>query len=249
MIAKEILKRLPMVFGLGHKSDYFTNKGGYFYSGHYQNGKAKYYYDEISGEKVLNGEFEYEEIRNDFPSGKVRLRVHGKFADNKKVSLWTYESKRDGEKRKLCVEYADGMHEGLYSFRFKRSGSVLMFNTAGKLDIHMHQGHPVGKINGFFNRGTFEGFCDDEGLPDDVWSMDYSKTSLSEVCYDKWENGVLKNSYSLNLSTGEKMYRDEAMIKFFTGFVFRECYSLESILPNGSDIWDGSIVFINDLLD
>lgn len=219
------------------------NNGSNVYSGRYLDGKAIYFYDESANGRIYNGDFEYVKVYNDFPNGKVKTLVKGKFLNNKKNGTWTFKCKRKGENAILKIDYADGIHEGTYSYTtFGKRDSLSFKSGTSSLKLEMVDNHPVGEISGQFGKVTFKGYCDENGLPDGKWFMDMSTTSSCKVQYEIWHNGVIIDSYTLDTSTGNKSSNSHELVDFLSSFIYRECYKIEKAIEKGSKQWNGKIV-------
>lgn len=239
-------KLLSLFGGKGTASQFNFKKGEKCFSGPYLDGKLKYYYDETPGERVFNGKFVYDQMRKQLPSGKKRLKVSGTFYENRKYGLWTYEMRSHGVWRRLDVEYDSGSHEGMYHFRFSDETTSIKLKAKGYVRLEMHHGHPVGRIECSVENGKLEGFCDAEGFPDGKWSFNYHSSANTIVDYDEWEHGVLKKQYTLDVATGRKHHRNQSLVKYLSGLIYRESYVLEKKMRKGSNAWDGSICCKND---
>lgn len=220
-----------------------VRKGKNVYSGRYLNGEAVYWYDESAEGRIYNGSFKFTQSYYDFPNDKIKMSIRGLYRENNKTGVWNFTNRRNGESCELKVEYSNGQHNGIYQYKsVGKSNSINFKSGVSFLHITMHNGHPIGEIKGSFGNGHFKGFCDDMGVPDGTWSMDLSATPLCRMDYEVWENGTIKDSYSIDTSTGDRKPHTGTLVDLLSSYIYRECYKLEKIIEKGSSQWKGEIL-------
>lgn len=97
-------------------------------------------------------------------------------------------------------------------------------------------GVPIGTISGRFSKGwTFTGQTDENGLPDGLWKA----SSSFEVQYEKWEHGVLLDSYIIDKSTGDKRTANESIRQGIQQLIY---LNPAFWMTRGSKNWDGTFL-------
>lgn len=218
------------------------SNGEFFYSGPYHDGKAAYHYYKSGDVRVYSGEFVFTRSYYNYPQGKTSEKTKGHFLDDKKEGRWEYRVRKRKMKRTLAVDYTKGCQNGLYSYRSVcRSRTIDMWNGETSLSVSMNNGHPVGKIEGHFDKEIFYGYFDDDGCPDGKWMLDMSRTSSHLIEYEVWSHGRLQDTYSIDMSTGARKKSQIHLLEFIMNFIYSECRPLESFIKKGSEVWNGDI--------
>lgn len=218
------------------------SNGEFFYSGPYHDGKAAYHYYKSGDVRVYSGEFVFTRSYYNYPQGKTSEKTKGHFLDDKKEGRWEYRVRNRKMKRTLAVDYTKGCQNGLYSYRSVcRSRTIDMWNGETSLSVSMNNGHPVGKIEGHFDKEIFYGYFDDDGCPDGKWMLDMSRTRSHLIEYEVWSHGRLQDTYSIDMSTGARKKSQIHLLEFIMNFIYSECRPLESFVKKGSGVWNGDI--------
>ena len=212
----------------------------FLYKGFYNHGNATYEYITTKYFRIFNGRFRYKYSYG--KRAKDQEVVIGNYSNNKKTGLWEYKFHENGVKRKLKVEYADGVPSGLYEYN--RKGGE---NNDHRAYVYttMKNGHPVGKFNAFFCNSTVVGECDSSGYPDGTWCMDMEGDENHIVYYEKWNHGQLMEFYYIDTTTGNRYDQKMDIFVKLKCFVKYECYPIESIIKKGSIRWHGDILSID----
>lgn len=219
-----------------------ARNGSRRYSGCYLDGKAVYYYDEAGDERIYEGKFCFTRTYYSHQHGKVADSAAGRFRHGMKNGKWIIRRRRRGERRVLVVDYADGIHNGLYSYKSVcRSHSSWFRDDDTWFFVLMRDGLPVGETRGDFGGEIFTGRFDEEGRPDGVWKMDLSGTSACRIDCEVWEHGIRKETYTINSSTGVRSASSCQISAFIISFVYRECLPMETLVEKGSSVWKGNV--------
>ena len=186
-----------------------TYSGPYRANAHFLLGtqKATYTYKNAEdGTRIYEGNFTYSCITNP----KLYLKVTGRFHDDFKEGLWTYIDKSTSETKTLKINFKEGYRNGIYEYTYTTRGTV-----KESLKATMKDGVMIGPVSGRTNyydyhiyeyggasersvmgQGLFCGQTDEEGLADGSWKLTMKcGDGSTQVFYDKWEHGVLKESY------------------------------------------------------
>lgn len=253
VVAGELLKNLQKtsmfkllfrrIFSSRSDADLYTN-GKYRYSGSYLDGKAEYYYEISEDRRVYEGEFRFLRSYYNYPLGKTVDKAKGYFVHDRKDGHWIFSRKNKKVRKKLEIDYSKGLHNGKYVYTSVcRSRSLEVWNGATEISLSMRDGLPVGEIDGRFDDEIFTGYFDDEGRPDGKWMLDMSRTNSCVVEYEVWSHGSLKDSYSVNMSTGAKKESKIRLLEFIMNFIYGECRPMERLVKKGSAIWSGDIKY------
>lgn len=196
-----------------------TYSGPYRANAHFLLGtqKATYTYKNAEdGTRIYEGNFTYSCITNP----KLYLKVTGRFHDDCKEGLWTYIDKSTSETKTLKINFKEGYRNGIYEYTYTTRGTV-----KESLKATMKDGVMIGPVSGrtnYYNyhiyeyggasersvmgQGLFCGQTDEEGLADGSWKLTMKcGDGSTQVFYDKWEHGVLKESYYIDDTTGDKI--------------------------------------------
>lgn len=196
-----------------------TYSGPYRANAHFLLGtqKATYTYKNAEdGTRIYEGNFTYSCITNP----KLYLKVTGRFHDDCKEGLWTYIDKSTSETKTLKINFKEGYRNGIYEYTYTTRGTV-----KESLKATMKDGVMIGPVSGRTNyydyhiyeyggasersvmgQGLFCGQTDEEGLADGSWKLTMKcGDGSTQVFYDKWEHGVLKESYYIDDTTGYAM--------------------------------------------
>ena len=200
------------------------------YYGRYKDGEVVYFYDEADGGRVYHGEFWFTRTVLIQPFGLCVDTARGRYAGGRKEGRWLFKHDGNGVRRRLEVHYTGGRRDGLYSYKSSCGHrAVDFFAGETRLYVNMAGGRPVGKIAGRFGAERYSGCYDSDGKPDGLWTLDASRTARCRVDYELWEHGLMKDSYSVDVSTGRKSAATDKIADFVTGFIGRECKPLESM--------------------
>lgn len=88
--------------------------------------------------------------------------------------------------------------------------------------------------------GVFTGQTDEEGLPNGAWKF----TSKYYVYNEKWEHGVLEESYCIENSTGDKYVggKSSCICSEISEMIRNSPRYMEYWIKRGCDAWDGVIL-------
>lgn len=141
------------------------------------------------------------------------------------------------------------MANGIYEYS-KTEKNVIEKSFKGVVK----NGVPIGAFSGkliqaYFNGkdyrfgigdGTFSGQTDEKGLPDGTWKF----TSLYYDYYEKWDHGVLTDSYCIKKSTGDKYIGGESscICSEIQEMISRNPSYMEYWIDRGCYAWDGIIL-------
>lgn len=236
---KKLLFGIVMLFSM---SVAMNAQGLKTYSGKYSmqigripyQGHATYTYkDADDGTRIYEGNFNFIKV---IRPNVCYDKAVGKFHDDLKDGLWTYTSKDATTTEQLKTHYIGGLVNGIYEYS-KVTKNVIKMSFKGVIK----NGVPIGPISGTLSEGcTYTGQTDENGLPDGLWKS----TSKYGVQYEKWEHGVLRDSYFIENSTGDKSpVRESSYIKNrIYGIISNNPYYMEYWINRGCYAWDGVIL-------
>lgn len=209
------------------------------YSGSYLDGHASYYYyTDSTGCRVYEGLFRYTKEVYGYSVGKTLYEVKGNFCKNKRNGRWFFSRKNQHGKRTLCIDYVNGMQSGCYVYKSVECSRGMSHNSrAVLLSLSMRNGKPVGEVSGCFGKCILTAVFDDAGQPDGEWRMDMSASGACRIDHEIWNHGTLVDSYSVDVSTGDRLVRSERIEPFVRSFVYGYCAPLEGLLEKGTDVW------------
>ena len=217
-----------------------NGNGGKCYAGRYHSGQAVYFYDDSPDGRLYHGKFWFARRYYNPPYGIAAEKAAGCFNDGAKEGRWTFSNKARGRHRKLTIEYAEGHHRGLYSYKeVSRMNGKRMGSEVTTLRMNLGHGHPTGSVWLATNSYTMTGSYDADGQPDGLWKIDQTRTEACKTDYEEWEHGVCRKSYSINESTGKTTDTKSQMPHMVASLIYNECMPLERLMPKGSSIWTG----------
>lgn len=210
-------------------------------------GKAIYTYKNADdGTRIYEGNFSFTRV---IRPNVCYDKVVGKYHNDLKSGLWTYTSKTIGTTELLRVCYSEGIVDGIYEYS-KVEKNVTRKSFKGIIK----NGVPIGPISGklisaFFEGkdqrfgmgdGVFTGQTDEEGLPNGAWKF----TSKYYVYNEKWEHGVLEESYCIEKSTGDKYVggKSSCICSEISEMIRNSPRYMEYWIKRGCDAWDGVIL-------
>lgn len=207
-------------------SDDGSGRGVCYYNGLYGNGRAYYEYIEMGGMRVYEGVFKYSHkyVANSGIEGKTKTR--GRYSDNKKTGRWFYERHEAGKLCRLWVDYANGEPVGRYRYvERERKGLLGTGKVTNRLDALLDRGRMTGMVSGLLGGFAFVGHFDGVGRPDGQWKLE---AGIKHNC-ESWHNGVLVESYVVDMSTGNRKNVGSTITKMLDTLVYYDCVPLERI--------------------
>lgn len=252
---KKLLFGIVMLFGMSvamNAQGLKTYSGAYRANAHFLLGtqKATYTYKNAEdGTRIYEGNFTYTCITNP----KLYLKVTGRFHGDCKEGLWTYIDK-SSETKTLKINFKEGYRNGIYEYTYTtRKGTI-----KESLKATMKDGIMVGPVSGrtvqysyqcgggriVMGQGVFSGQTDEDGLADGSWKLTMKLGDGStRVFYDKWEHGVIKESYYIDDTTGDKENIDGGIPYVISDIVLRTPCEMERWIDRGSDRpWQGTLL-------
>ena len=234
-----------------------TYSGPYRANAHFLLGtqKATYTYKNAEdGTRIYEGNFIYSCITNP----KLYLKVTGRFHDDCKEGLWTYTDKSTSETKTLKINFKEGYRNGIYEYTYTSKGTIKESLKATMKDgvmVGPVSGHAVqyvfqGGSQGGMGKGVFSGQTDEDGLADGSWKLTMKLGDGStRVFYDKWEHGVIKESYYIDDTTGDKEDIKEGGIPYVICDIVTDApCKMEWWIDRGSDKpWQGTLLKPEDV--
>lgn len=234
-----------------------TYSGPYRANAHFLLGtqKATYTYKNAEdGTRIYEGNFTYSCITNP----KLYLKVTGRFHDDCKEGLWTYIDKSTSETKTLKINFKEGYRNGIYEYTYTSKGTIKESLKATMKDgvmVGPVSGHAVqyvfqGGSQGVMGKGVFSGQTDEDGLADGSWKLTMKLGDGStRVFYDKWEHGVIKESYYIDDTTGDKEDIKEGGIPYVICDIVTDApCKMEWWIDRGSDKpWQGTLLKPEDV--
>lgn len=234
-----------------------TYSGPYRANAHFLLGtqKATYTYKNAEdGTRIYEGNFIYSCITNP----KLYLKVTGRFHDDCKEGLWTYTDKSTSETKTLKINFKEGYRNGIYEYTYTSKGTIKESLKATMKDgvmVGPVSGHAVqyvfqGGSQGVMGKGVFSGQTDEDGLADGSWKLTMKLGDGStRVFYDKWEHGVIKESYYIDDTTGDKEDIKEGGIPYVICDIVTDApCKMEWWIDRGSDKpWQGTLLKPEDV--
>ncbi len=234
-----------------------TYSGPYRANAHFLLGtqKATYTYKNAEdGTRIYEGNFIYSCITNP----KLYLKVTGRFHDDCKEGLWTYTDKSTSETKTLKINFKEGYRNGIYEYTYTSKGTIKESLKATMKDgvmVGPVSGHAVqyvfqGGSQGVMGKGVFSGQTDEGGLADGSWKLTMKLGDGStRVFYDKWEHGVIKESYYIDDTTGDKEDIKEGGIPYVICDIVTDApCKMEWWIDRGSDKpWQGTLLKPEDV--
>lgn len=227
--------------------------------------KATYTYKNAEdGTRIYEGNFTYTCVTKP----NIYDKVTGRFHDDCKEGLWTFTDKSPTESKVLKINYSEGYRSGTYEYTYISKGAikeslkttmkegVMVGPVSGHLtsyNFHIYD-YGVASSRGVIGKGTFNGQTDEKGLADGLWKLIMknekdNKTMLT--FYDKWEHGVVKESYYIDDSTGDKIecatHETWGIPSVIFDLAHTPC-SMENWIERGSDKpWQGILLHPSDI--
>lgn len=251
---KKLLFSIVMLFCMGvamNAQGLKTYSGAYRANAHFLLGtqKATYTYKNAEdGTRIYEGNFIYSCITKP----NLYLKVTGHFHDDCKEGLWTYIDK-SSETKTLKINFKEGYRNGIYEYTYTNSKGTVKES----LNTTMKNGVMVGAVSGrtvqyvyqhgersVMGQGVFCGQTDEDGLADGSWKLTMKLGDGStRVFYDKWEHGVIKESYYIDDTTGDKENVDGGIPYVIFDIVVKTPYEMEKWIDRGSDKpWQGVLL-------
>ena len=235
-----------------------TYSGAYRANAHLLLGtqKATYTYKNAEdGSRIYEGNFAYSCTSRP----NLYTKVTGHFHDDCKEGLWTYTDK-SSETKTLKINFKEGYRNGIYEYTYTTSKGtikeslkttmkygVMVGPVSGHIKYYSYQIYDYGVASerSVMGQGVFNGQTDEYGLADGTWKLTMKLDDGSmRVFYDKWEHGILKESYYIDDTTGDKIecakYRGIPSVIID---VVRTPCQLERLIDRGSDEpWQGVLL-------
>lgn len=228
-----------------------TYSGAYRANAHFLFGtqKATYTYKNAEdGTRIYEGNFTYSCTTNP----NLYKKVTGRFHDDCKEGLWTYIDK-SSETKTLKINFKEGYRNGIYEYTYTTSKGTIKES----LKATMKNGVMVGPVSGravqyvyeygsrsVMGQGVFSGQTDEDGLADGTWKLTMKLGDGStRVFYDKWEHGVIKESYYIDDTTGDKENINGGIPSVISDIVMSTPSGMERMIDRGSEKpWEGVLL-------
>ena len=212
------------------------------YAGPYSHGNAWFSYVEGESENIYEGRFVYRHDYSEY-GHQAYTDISGKFADGRKEGRWKFRHLDNGIVIKADIDYSAGNLNGLYHVERCQSlfDGLLTTKKTHELSLQLSNGAPVGDVVGFSRYQSFKAHCDQAGFPDGMWTLVDSDMDKTVNYVEKWEHGILKESFYLDHITGRKITCEEHVRKAIQNIVQHYSYGLERRIEKGSTYWNGRI--------
>ena len=210
-------------------------------------GKATYTYKNADdGTRIYEGNFNFISV---IRPNACYYKATGKFHNDLKDGLWIYTNKSIGTTEQLKVHDSDGLVNGIYEYsKVTKNVTVKSFKGVvrngaliGPFSGKLIQAYFEGKDFRFgIGDGAFTGQTDESGLPDGTWKF----SSQFYVYYEKWNHGILDESYCIENSTGDKYIGGTSsnLCSEIYKMISTSSYYMEYWINRGCEAWDGMIL-------
>ena len=158
----------------------------------------------------------------------------------------------------MKINFKEGYRNGIYEYTYTSKGTIKESLKATMKDgvmVGPVSGHAVqyvfqGGSQGVMGKGVFSGQTDEDGLADGSWKLTMKLGDGStRVFYDKWEHGVIKESYYIDDTTGDKEDIKEGGIPYVICDIVTDApCKMEWWIDRGSDKpWQGTLLKPEDV--